>query len=297
MYCNITPHQILEHLNNQWCPLDVQAKKVLKKEYYTKWDADRHLTAFGKHLNNDQRALVRLDVTIANDNRLQLYLEEIYDSNRFDKQEMLTWEQQPAATKTDYDLAQAYFEHIVKATDTYEQNAGGGTARNCNKSANQLAEYGNEIREYIQQLASAGAANATDNAVNVQTKEKLTTMDGKMKKFTATIAAMAVKMTNNENLDPNSGASTGGSSNHVSRQPQMKNIHNMGAYCSLHGFHPVGTNHDSVTCRNEWRKPEHNIAATWTNRLGGDTYWPSAKQVGIKQQDHPTWKGKSAPTN
>jgi hypothetical protein len=30
-YCNITPHQILEHLNNQWCPLDVQAKKVLKK--------------------------------------------------------------------------------------------------------------------------------------------------------------------------------------------------------------------------------------------------------------------------
>ena len=35
-YRNITPHQILEHLNDRWCPLDVQAKKVLKKEYYTK---------------------------------------------------------------------------------------------------------------------------------------------------------------------------------------------------------------------------------------------------------------------
>jgi hypothetical protein len=104
-YCNITPHQILKHLNDQWCPLDVQAKKVLKKEYYTKWNADKHLTAFGKRLNDDQCALVCSDVTIAGDNKLQFYLEEIYNSNRFDKQEMLTWELQPAATKKDYDLA------------------------------------------------------------------------------------------------------------------------------------------------------------------------------------------------
>jgi hypothetical protein len=88
-YCNITPHQILEHLNDPWCPLEVQAKKVLKKKYCTKWDADEHLMAFGKHLNDDQRALVRSDVTIANNNKLQIYLEEIYDSNRFNKQEML----------------------------------------------------------------------------------------------------------------------------------------------------------------------------------------------------------------
>jgi hypothetical protein len=251
---------------------------MLKKEYYTKWDANKHLMAFGKRLNNDQRALVPSNVTIANDDKLQFYLEEIYDSNCFNKQEMLTWEQQPAATKMDYNLARAYFECIAKATDSYEQNAGGGTAgRNRYKSANQLAKYGNKIKEYIQQLASAGAANATDNAVNVQTKEKLTAMKGKIKKLTATIAIMATKMTNNKNLDPNSVASAGGSSNCMSRQPRMKKIHNVGAYCSLHGFHPVGANHDSVTCRNEWRKPKHNIAATWTNRLGGNTYWPSAK--------------------
>jgi hypothetical protein len=208
------------------------------------------------------------------------------------------WEQQPAATKMDYDLARAYFECTDKATDTYEQNTGGGMAGcNCYESTNQLAECGDKIREYIQQLASVGAANATDNAVNMQMKEKLTTMEGKIKKLTAIIAAMAAKMTNNKNRDPNSGASGGGSSNRLSRQPQMKKICNMGAYCSLHGFHPVGANHDSVTCRNEWRKPKHNIAATWTNRLGGNTFWPSAKRVAIEQQDHPTWKGKSAPTN
>ena len=140
---------------------------------------------------------------------------------------------------------------------------GGGTA-GCNhyESANQLAKYGNMIREYLQQLASAGTANVTDKAVNLQTKEKLTMMEGKIKKLTAIIAAMAAKMTNNKNLDPNSGTSAGGSSNCMSRQPQMKKICNMGAYCSLHGFHPVGANHDSITCRNEWRKLEHNIATT-----------------------------------
>ena len=59
VYCNITPYQILEHLNNCWCPVDVKAKKKLKKAYYTKWDhAVEHLTAFGKRLEDDQRALV-----------------------------------------------------------------------------------------------------------------------------------------------------------------------------------------------------------------------------------------------
>ncbi len=66
-YRNITPFQILDHLNDRWCPLDVQAKKTLKKNYYSKWGTDEHLTAFGKRLDDDQRALVRSDVTIADD--------------------------------------------------------------------------------------------------------------------------------------------------------------------------------------------------------------------------------------
>ena len=58
-YRNITPYQILKHLNNRWCPLDMKAKKELKKAYYTKWEHTvKHLTAFGKRLNDDQRALV-----------------------------------------------------------------------------------------------------------------------------------------------------------------------------------------------------------------------------------------------
>ena len=241
---------------------------------------------------------MRSDVTIADDDKLQFYLEEIYDSNRFDKQEMLTWERQPTATKTDFDLAKAHFEEIVNATDTYEQNAGGGTAgRNRYESANQMADHGDEIREYIQQLASASAANnAADSAANIQTKNKLTTMEEEIKKLTATIASMANKLNNNhnpnpngENINPNNGSNAG------SQGRQFKKSRNMGAYCSSHGFHPVGNNHDSVTCI--YKKPEHKIEATWCNRLGGDMYWPNANRVKVEQQEHPAWKGKVAPTN
>ncbi len=139
-------------------------------------------------------------------------MEKIYDSNRFDKLEMLMWEQQPPNIKINYDKVKIYFERIVKATDIYEQNAGGGIAgRNRYDSANQMADYGDDIREYIHQLVSVSAVSATDAAANVQTKEKLSTVKAEIKKLTAIIAAMATKLTNNENKDPNAGEATGDS--------------------------------------------------------------------------------------
>ena len=59
----------------------------------------------------------------------------------------------------------------MKATDTYEQNAGGGiTGQNKYKSANQHADCGDKIHYYITQIASAAAAN-NDYAANTQTKD------------------------------------------------------------------------------------------------------------------------------
>ena len=203
----------------------MKTKKELKKVKYTKWNhAVEHLTAFGKRLDDDQRSLVRSDVTIADDDKLQFYLEEIYDSNRFDKQEMLTWEWEPSATKTDFGLAKTHFKTIINATDTYKQNAGGGIAGHKRyESANQMADYGNEIREYIQQLTSTSAANnATDTAANVQTTNKLTTMEAEIKKLTTTIVSMATKL-NCKNINPNSGNSGGGGERN-SRRPQMTKL-------------------------------------------------------------------------
>ncbi len=87
-----------------------------------------------------------------------------------------------------------------------------------------MADYGDDIRKYIQQLVSVGAVSATDAAANVQTKEKLSRVKAEIKKLTAIIAAMATKLTNNENKDPNARGAMGDSK---SRHPQMKKFHKM----------------------------------------------------------------------
>jgi hypothetical protein len=206
-YRNVTPFQILEHLNDCWCPLDVRAKKALKDAYYTKWDGDEHLTAFGKRLDDDQRALVRSDVTIADEDKLQFYLEQMYDSNHFDKNEMLDWEKQPTATKMDYNAAKNYFEALVKATDTYVMNAGGGTTgRTKYESANQLADYGKEIWEYITKIAGVSASSQAANAD--ATTKQVAEMAAQIKALTEAFTQLAATK---ENTNPNAGGGYGGS--------------------------------------------------------------------------------------
>jgi hypothetical protein len=117
---------------------------------------------------------------------------------------MLEWEKQPNATKTDYDGAKDYFEALVKATDTYKLNAGGGTAgRNKYEAANQLADYGKKIREYIAKIASASASAANANATMNQFK----VMAAQIKALTNAAAQIAATK---ENANPNAGGGAGG---------------------------------------------------------------------------------------
>jgi hypothetical protein len=112
-----------------------------------------------------------------------------------------------------------------------------------------------------------------------------------IKALTDAVAKLAAAK---ENKVPNAGGTEGKKGHYENRRPQQTKLQNMGAYCSSHGFHPVGVNHDSATCSR--RKPEHKSEATWGNRLGGSTFWPAAKNVAVVQHDHPTWKGKTALT-
>ena len=107
--------------------------------------------------------------------------------------------------------------------------------------------------------------------------------------------ALAFMMTNNKNHNPNSNTKGDGSKDHKSRCPQMKKLRNMGANCHSHSFHPVSANHNSTAC--SWQQAGHNNTATQTICIVGDTFWSTAKRVTIEQQEHPTWKGKSAPTS
>jgi hypothetical protein len=62
---------------------------------------------------------MRSDITISDEDKLQFYLDQIYNSNIFDKAKMMEWEQKPSTTKTDYTRAKDHFEGRVKAHDTY----------------------------------------------------------------------------------------------------------------------------------------------------------------------------------
>ncbi len=68
-------------------------------------------------------------------------------------------------------LAKQYFEALVKATNTYKQNMGDGTAgQNKYESANQLVDCDDEICYYIVKIASAVTAN-NDLAANTQAED------------------------------------------------------------------------------------------------------------------------------
>ena len=86
-----------------------------------------------------------------------------------------------------------------------------------------------------------------------------------------------------------SGGSSGGGGG---GKRTFKFTHNMGAYCSTHGHHPVGANHTSATCTN--KRKGHNDLATANHRFGGSNFWPGLSRVKPSQQDHVSYKGKLA---
>jgi hypothetical protein len=137
--------------------------------------------------------------------------------------------------------------------------------------ANQLLDYGNKIREYIAKIVSVSASAANANTTTNQFKA----IAAQIKALTNAVAQLAATK---ENANPNAGGGYGGG-NRKSRCQQMKKVLNMGGYRHSHGFHPIGANHDSMTCK--WQKGEHKTEATWNNWLGGYMYWPTAKGVAI----------------
>jgi len=81
-------------------------------------------------------------------------------------------------------------------------------------------------------IGARAAKNATDTVANIQTTNKLMTMEVEIKKLTATIASMATKL-NCENINPNSG-NRGGSEQ--TRRPQMKKTPEHGSLLQLAWF-------------------------------------------------------------
>ena len=242
-------------------------------------------------LDKEQSGLDQLGIVISNEDKLQFYMEQKYASSCFNKQEMFTWENKPVLIKDDYNQAKLYFETLVKDFKTYMQNSRGGAAKTGYKSANQMANVGDEIRKYIQEIASATVANKErmaelvaniSNAAKVKDTQ-INSITAQIKLLINTVALLSQLLANKVN---NGNNGSGGGS-------KFKYTRNMGNYCWSHGHHPVGAKHTSIACTN--KKEGHQDAATATNRMGGDNFWPGTNKVRPSQQEHVSYKGKSTP--
>jgi hypothetical protein len=71
----------------------------------------------------------RLGVVISNEDTPQLYMEQIYASNCFDKKEMVDQENKPIHIKDDYNKAKLYLKGLVRDFKAYTQNSGGNSKK------------------------------------------------------------------------------------------------------------------------------------------------------------------------
>ncbi len=290
-YCNVQPLQILKHLNTRWCPLDVNAKKMLKAGYWDKWDGKLHIAAFGKCLDDEQVCIKRFGITISNKNKLQFYLKQMYFSNRFDQPQMTTYENKPEVIKNNWDKAKQYFKGLIRDFKVYEQNSGGTAGRGKYESANATANAnkGDKLWQYIATITAAAVAKdkmATNIRDSVQKKNNK--MAAQLKTVTNAMAKLTVAVANKENQKPNN---SGGGSNGT--QKPWKKLCCMGSYCWSHGYHATGDNHTSATCT--YKKEGHRDDATATNIMGGSAYWPPEHRVIVSQRTHASYAGKAKP--
>ncbi len=85
-------------------------------------------------------------------------------------------------------------------------DAGGGTTgRNKYKSANQLADYGKEIREYITKIAGVSASSQAANTY--ATTKQVAEMAAQIKALTEAFTQLAATK---ENTNPNATRGNGG---------------------------------------------------------------------------------------
>jgi hypothetical protein len=179
----------------------------------------------------------------------------------------------------------------------YVQNSGGRSAgRNNYESAANMADIGDEIKEYIAKLTSASIDNnnaLTNIRDTVHMKDmQIDVLATQLKLLTNTDALLAKTIKpGDENCDPNCGCSRGARGG---QGKQLTKLRNMGGYCWTHGFHPVGVVHDSKNCA--YKNEGHCNDTTYNNRFDGSTYWPIALRVAREQQNHAAWKDKAKPT-
>jgi hypothetical protein len=220
---------------------------------------------------------------------------------------MVTWENKPILIKDNSTQAKAFFKNLLKDFKTYAQNSRGKTGKMGYESANHMADVGDKIKKYIQDIASATVTDKERTAENLAKVSKtsrakdaqIDSITAQIKLLTNTVTLLSKSLANKENNGSrgnvgggNGSGKNGGEDRGLGGKQTWIPTRNMGNYCWSCGHHPVGAKHDSHTCTR--KKEGHKDEATATNCMGGNNFWLQENRVKPSQHDHASYKGKSA---
>ena len=80
-----------------------------------------HIKLFGMRINN---VVDDVKIIITEEDKLQFYIDQIYDNTMFDKEDITKWEKKKKSEKTSVN-ATAYFEDLVANIKKYQPNIRG----------------------------------------------------------------------------------------------------------------------------------------------------------------------------
>ena len=154
-YKRVRPRDYIEHLENDWCPLDEQVVEELKENWRRPWHPDEHITKFAIRLTKEQEKLAHHGITISNGDKKQHYMINIQKSNMFDRPTMATWRKKPS-NETTFRRACIYFEEAVKDLEYYERTSSETKGSMGLQGANAATEIAGQLRTVIEERMAAG---------------------------------------------------------------------------------------------------------------------------------------------
>ncbi len=107
---NVTVHGMIDHLRTKTAIRMTMAQKHEYRTigYNTPWDPSTSITVYFTHLNCFQISLVDRGIATSKEEKVMAAGAQMWESEMFTEEQMLAWENKPAADQTWVNL-QAYF--------------------------------------------------------------------------------------------------------------------------------------------------------------------------------------------
>ena len=120
-YADESTKSILSHIKTTWCKVTTQEKKQAKAQLKEPWDQVMHIKTYARRLNKDQALSIEVGVGCGNTEKVQIFVEQMYECAMFNERELIEWEDEPDADKT-WTAAQKYFGDLYVKKRSYQED-------------------------------------------------------------------------------------------------------------------------------------------------------------------------------